>query len=165
MNLSDNPRLQVVSMDIYKNSFVTGTYNDQRLDITYYFRPDDGHLLASVRTGQHASGPPGFVHGGAMSAMLDEAMGVMAWFNKHPVVTANLNVDYALPLPLGCDVIIDTWIEKIEARKVFTRGEIRSGNEIYTRSSGLFIRLPMEYFPEELGTRLKEHYQFKSGKH
>lgn len=164
MNLASDPRLQAVSMEIYRNSFVTGICNDKRLSIAYYFRPDDGHLLASVSTGIHASGPPGFVHGGAMSAMLDEAMGVMAWFNKHPVVTANLNVDYAQPLPLGCDVIIDTWIEKIEERKVFTRGEIRSESEIYTRSSGLFIRLPMEYFPDELGARLKEHYQFKSAK-
>lgn len=53
-----------------------------------------------------------------MAALLDEAMGVMAWFNRHPVLTANLHVDYGQPLPLGRDVVIDTWVEKSEERKV-----------------------------------------------
>ena len=162
MCFKNDPRLQAVNMDIYEKSFVTGRFNEQRLKVAYYFRPDDGHLLASVSTGEFAAGPPGFVHGGAMAALLDEAMGVMAWFNQHPVVTANLHVDYDQPLPLGRDIVIDTWVEKAEERKVFTRGEIRVGDDVFARASALFIRLPMAAFPEPLGTRLKAHYQFDS---
>lgn len=46
-------------------------------------------------------GPPGFAHGGATAAVLDEAMGLAIWYAGYRVVTANLNLDYHQPVPLG----------------------------------------------------------------
>lgn len=150
MRFDDDPRLRAVNMAFYENSFVTGTANRNRLRVRYFFRAEDGHLLADVSSGADAMGPPGFVHGGAMAALLDDAMGVMAWFNKHPVVTANLNVDYKQSLPLGIDTVLETWIERVEGKKVYTYGELRSDKAIHTCARGLFVRLPLESFGEYL---------------
>ena len=41
-------------------------------------------------------GPPGHVHGGAMAAALDEAMGAVCWMNGHPVVAATISREIRL---------------------------------------------------------------------
>ena len=62
-------------------------------------------------------GPPGCAHGGAIATVLDEAMGAAAWFNGHPVLAVNLNVDLKHSVPLDTEIEVTGWIERIEGRK------------------------------------------------
>lgn len=144
---SADERLQPVNMAFYKDSFVSGRYNENRIELRYFFRPADGHMFGELRFGAKAEGPPGYAHGGALAAVLDEQMGVMAWFNKRTVVTANLNVDFRELLPLSTPARVDTWIERVDGRKIYTRGRIVSGDGIiHSEARGLFIELAMEHF-------------------
>ena len=52
-------------------SFVQG--DPERIDIAYYRRVDDGAVVARVRLGPGAEGPPGHAHGGSIMAILDDA--------------------------------------------------------------------------------------------
>ena len=59
-----------------------------RVRLAYFRKPDEPILYAKAWFGSKTMGPPGHVHGGAMAATLDEAMGAVCWMNGHPVVAA-----------------------------------------------------------------------------
>uniref|UniRef100_A0A670ZCL6 Acyl-coenzyme A thioesterase THEM4 n=1 Tax=Pseudonaja textilis TaxID=8673 RepID=A0A670ZCL6_PSETE len=44
------------------------------------------------------------------------------------VVTANLSVNYKSPIPLGSVVLVETKVEKVEEKKIFLSGCVRSTN-------------------------------------
>ncbi|MCM2322985.1 MAG: PaaI family thioesterase [Oligoflexia bacterium] len=160
MSLENDPELTKVRMDFHNTSFVSGGLpGEDRIRLQYFFRERDGHFFAEISTGKYAEGPPGHVHGGAMAGILDEAMGVMVWYNRHPVLTAKLNVDFRKPLPLGLAVVMESRIERIEGRKVYAYGEIRREDTIYASGTGLFVKMPLEKFPEMERAALKRRYR------
>jgi acyl-CoA thioesterase FadM len=54
--------------------------------------------------------------------MLDEALGAVAYAEGIPVVVARLSVDFRMMVPLGTDATFETWVERVDGRKVATRG-------------------------------------------
>ena len=163
MNFENDPRLRRIDMSFYRRSFVTGETNENRLRIQYYFRDDDGHLFAGIWFGPEAEGPPDFAHGGALAAILDEAMGVMAWFNKYPVVTVNISIDYRNLMPLEHEAVLETWIERTEGRKIYTYGAIRCADgTVVTSANGIFLTLPMEKFGPHREF-ISSHYGLEAG--
>ena len=53
-----------------------------------------------------------------------------------------VNFDFR-PIPLNATTLVEARIDKIEGRKVFTSGEIKSadGSKIYSKGTALFIIL------------------------
>jgi acyl-CoA thioesterase FadM len=56
-------------------------------------------------------------------------------------VTARLEVDYIRPVPTGAPLDVVTWIDSIEARKIYTTSELRRDDEPLARAKGLFSPL------------------------
>ena len=105
-----------------QRSFVSGDADGDRLRVQYYER--DSALLARVWFGPEAEGPPGHAHGGALAAVLDEAMGYAAWLAGHPVVAARLTTDFRRMLPLGTVCTVEPTVERVEGRKVHVSAQI-----------------------------------------
>ncbi len=82
-----------------------------------------------------------------MAAVLDEAMGAGAWLAGYPVVAAKLTIDFRRMLPLENEVLLETWVDQVDGKKVRTRGRLsdRDG-EPYAEGEGLFIMLEAERF-------------------
>lgn len=89
-----------------------------------YFLTEQGNLYAKVHFGERSMGPPGHAHGGAMAAVLDEAMGVACWFKMLPVVTMSLNVQYLRMLPLLTEAHLETSVEEGEGKDVHVLGRL-----------------------------------------
>jgi len=121
-------------------SFVSGHQAAGRMRVAYFRKPDDDRLLARAWFGPGAEGPPSHAHGGAIAAVLDEAMGGVCWMNGHAVLAARLTITYLRPVPLGTDATVDAWIDLIEGRKVSTRGRLldRDGSP-FAEADGLFV--------------------------
>ena len=90
-------------------------------------------------------GPPGHVHGGAMAATLDEAMGAVCWMNGHHVVAATITISFLAMLPIETETIVHAAIERVDGRKVHLRSTLTdlAGRKI-TEGTGLFIVLKDE---------------------
>ncbi|OFZ21625.1 MAG: hypothetical protein A2X94_00365 [Bdellovibrionales bacterium GWB1_55_8] len=128
-------------------SFVSGDPEGQRIRIKYYRRKEDGALVGKAWFGPDAEGPPGHAHGGSMSAVLDEAMGGSAWLAGYAVVAVRLIIDLRRMLPLGTAVFFEGSVEKVDGRKIHTRGKLtNAAGEVYAESQGLFIVLSQERF-------------------
>ncbi|HXT52702.1 MAG TPA: PaaI family thioesterase, partial [Thermoanaerobaculia bacterium] len=76
-----------------RGSFVSGDPVGDTLRVAYFRREGDGRLMGRAWFGPGTAGPPGHAHGGAMAAVLDEAMGAAAWMAGHIAVAAHLATD------------------------------------------------------------------------
>src|SRR5262249_33574053 len=89
-------------------------------------------------------GAPGRVHGGVLSAALDEAMGIVAWSLGRPCSTAHLAVDYLAPVPLGGTVHVTARCADQDGRKLYLKAEARLEGEsgpVAARASALYVQV------------------------
>lgn len=130
------------------SSFVDGDPEGHRLRIKMFVRDEDKRMFTKVWWGPHAEGPPGHGHGGSMAAVLDHTMGIAAWIAGHPVLAASINIDFHRSIPLGRLYTSETWVERIEGKKVYTEGRIYLDDvdKPYSSGTGLFILRSMDEF-------------------
>ena len=129
-------------------SFVSGDPEGDRLRVSYFANSATQNVFARVWFGPAAEGPPGHAHGGAIAAVLDEIMGVAAWYGGNPVVAARIAVDFLRSVPLEHDVVAHASVVKVEGRRVHVDARIEGPGEpggpdglLYATAQGLFIVL------------------------
>lgn len=113
---------------------------------------DDGRLTSEFVLDLAKQGPPGYAHGGASAAILDEAMGLVVWAAGHKVAAVNIEIKYHKPVPLDQPLHVETRITEQDERKIFSTGEIRfaegtvavSGRGIYVVAPKLFETVELE---------------------
>lgn len=134
--------------------FVCGKSNPKSIGIAWQIATGN-HIFASFEFSDFQQGPPGFVHGGASAAVLDEAMGLAVLHSGYKVVTANLSVDYRKPIPLEKPVRIQAEMSGKNGRRILATGEILlpdgsvavSAKGIYVETN-LFFDKTVEQFLE-----------------
>lgn len=123
----------------------TFLHEGDRVRIAYFRKPQQPHLYAKAWFGRKTMGPPRHVHGGAMAAALDEAMGAVCWMNDHKTVAASISVKFIAMLPIETETIIESRIDRVEGRKIFTRASLANpSGEVVAEADGLFIVLREE---------------------
>ena len=132
-----------------RGSFVSGDPEGDRLRVRYFRRADDLRLVGKAWFGPGAGGPPGHAHGGSIAAVLDEAMGAAAWTAGHVVVAVRLDTSFQRMLPLGTDATLEAWVDRVDGRKVWTRGRLLdAGGETFATAEALFVKLdPVRFGP------------------
>lgn len=127
-------------------SFVSGAAAAERTRVQYFRDPASDHLHATVWFGPLTEGPPHSVHGGAIAAVLDEAMGGVCWLHGHAVLGARIAVDYRHMVPIGFTGQVESWIERIDRRKLFIRARLSDEHaKVYAEGEALFV----EMLPEQ----------------
>lgn len=83
-----------------------------------------------------------------MVAVLDHNMGIAGWISGHPVVAASITINFHRSIPLGEIYTVETWVDRVEGKKVYSEGRIYLDDFEKPYSSGtvLFIIQPMEKF-------------------
>ncbi len=130
----------------YPYSPITGELNVLAPIVALTLDEHEGRkrVVARVRFSNAYEGPPSYVHGGMVAAMHDQVLAYANRANGVGGMTASLTVEYRKPTPLGVDLSFIAWTEKIEDRKIVARGECRLGDQLFTESHGLFIRMDAE---------------------
>lgn len=122
--------------------FVSGEPDGNRFRVRY-FRDSEQHLHARIWFGPETGGPPGHAHGGAIAAIMDEALGLAAWAAGYPIVVGNLNVSFRNLLPLEKVVTLESRVVSVEGRKVMVHGRLFCDEEtVYAEGQCLCITLP-----------------------
>ena len=121
--------------------FVSGDPDGNRFRARYY-RDKEQHLHARIWFGPETGGPPGHAHGGAVAAVMDEALGLAAWAAGYPIVVGNLNVSFRNMLPLQKVITVESRVVSIEGRKLMVHGRIFCAETTYAEAEALCITLP-----------------------
>lgn len=127
-----------------ERSFVSGEPEGQRLRVRYY-TDEDERVAAKAWFGPGAEGPPGHAHGGAIAAVLDEAMGFAAWVAGHPVVAGRLVTDFRRMVPLGTVASVRTEVHAAEGRKVRVTARLEcAGGTLHAEGEAVFVQLNLD---------------------
>ncbi len=102
----------------------------------------EGRVEGTVRFGRWFMGGGMAAHGGAVSLLFDEVLGILASVTSRAITrTGYLRTDYRALTPIDTDLDVVAWVDRVEGRKWFVRGEIRHGDVVCAEGEGLFIRL------------------------
>lgn len=132
--------------------FVCGTQNHKSIGVTWYY-DENNEIYCDTVLSVEQQGPPEHAHGGASAALLDEAMGFAAWVTGYKIVSANLNINFLKPVPLGMPLKIHAKIIRKEGKKIFAKSEIIledssiavKGTSILIEPNGFFKDIDDEY--------------------
>lgn len=101
---------------------------------------------------RHHSGAPGIVHGGLVSALVDDVLGYLLYVIREPGVTRRLEVDYVKPVLIGVAYDVRARIDRRDGRKVFVSCEGTGPDGVRAfAATGLFIVVPLEHFDQGTG--------------
>jgi uncharacterized protein (TIGR00369 family) len=88
-------------------------------------------------------GHPGYLHGGIIATLLDEAMSKAVRALGRPSMTRKMEVEYLRPVPSGAPLRIEGRVVRNEGRKHWAEAVIVDAEEtVLAQSSGLFIEIP-----------------------
>jgi uncharacterized protein (TIGR00369 family) len=88
-------------------------------------------------------GGSGYIHGGIIATVLDEAMGKVTRFRGLRAVTAELNIEYLRPVPVDRMLRVEGFETEMTGRNIFIQGEIwdAAGGALLARAKGRFVTL------------------------
>ncbi|XP_043973207.1 acyl-coenzyme A thioesterase THEM4 [Gambusia affinis] len=112
-----------------------------------FVRQDKLKCVCIFQAGHLLEGQPGHVHGGAIATMIDTVTGTHACLLSAPVMTANLNVNYRSPIPLGSTVLIESILDKEDGRKIYISCRVTStdGSKLHTEATTLFLSIDVSH--------------------
>jgi uncharacterized protein (TIGR00369 family) len=120
--------------------FGCGGANDRGMKLT--FEQDDAtkRIRGAFKLGAEYQGGPGFIHGGIIATVLDEAMGKLCRFRSVRAVTAELIVEYLKPVPVDAPLLIEAYEVEKTGRNLHFVGEIRNqAGNLLARGRGRFV--------------------------
>lgn len=113
-----------------------------------YFRAEDGVFQLGLMVAPAHCNARGFLHGGAICALADNAMGLACVYQQAGVsaVTAHLSVDFLAPVPPGAWVSFAASPRKLGRSLGFADCPIEADGNAAARATGVFslIRKPQE---------------------
>ncbi len=115
------------------------------------FEQDDARqrIVGRFRLGEEYQGGSGFLHGGIIALLLDEAMGKAARFHGEQVVTADLRVEFRKPIRINTDIVVEGFVTRRDGRQLYHEGEIRNeAGDLLARGEGRFVIVDRKKYRE-----------------
>jgi len=124
--------------------FVCGERNPAGVHVHFY-EQDDGSVLARFTPREQHQGYPGRMHGGVITAVMDEAVGraIMIKYGEAIWgVTAELTVRFRKPVPLEVELTVVGRITKETSRLFEGTGELYlPDGSVAVEASGKYVKL------------------------
>jgi uncharacterized protein (TIGR00369 family) len=129
-----------------RTCFVCGRENPLGLAARWVSDAEKGEVRASLEIPEHFNGFPGTVHGGVLSALLDEAAvrtALLAGGFDDLMVTAKLEVAFRRPTPTRTPIVVSARIVRRVGSRVQAEAEVRlPDGTVAARAEALLARPP-----------------------
>ena len=123
--------------------FGCGPDNPQGLHLTFTVDAADPKNITATSTvslSRMHEGPPGYIHGGILATLIDEAMSKLNRPLDVLAMTRHMEVDYLRPAPLHTPLTLTARHLRREGRKLFHSAELSAQDgTVLTRGKGLFL--------------------------
>ena len=127
--------------------FGCGGGNPRGMKLAFEMDESSRRVIGRFRLGPEYQGATGFIHGGIIATVLDEAMSKVSRFSNVRAVTAELTVEYLLPVRVDEELRVEGFATRREGRQLYHEGEIRdaTGN-LLARGRGRFVIIDPERY-------------------
>lgn len=142
-----------------KHCFVCGRENPVGLKMDFYLTAP-GEVQANITVPAQYEGYPGVVHGGIIAAILDETGGRSHMEDPTRfMVTAQLNVRYRKPVPIGTPLVVVGLAGERRGRVSNAKSEIRNmDGDVLAEAELVLVDIPESQLPNvdsaDLGWRV-----------
>jgi acyl-coenzyme A thioesterase PaaI-like protein len=143
---------EVGERHLFSDSMVAGAANPMGLDAQLWREGDVAYMRVTL--GKAFEGAPGRAHGGVVAALLDEVMGLMNVIHGAMAFTAQLDITYHAPTPVGEPIVARAWLARGDGRKQFVEATLHAGDVLVASASALFITIDRSTFLEQLITEV-----------
>ncbi|HEY8656898.1 MAG TPA: PaaI family thioesterase [Candidatus Limnocylindria bacterium] len=135
-------RLSNLGVDFDHWCFACGRQNPSGLHLDFDVATD--RATARYTGTQLHQGYDGALHGGIVTALLDETMGWAIFHQGIWGVTARITVTFRHPVPLGEELVVSGAVTKDRGRAIETSGTVarESGGMILAEADAMFLRMP-----------------------
>ncbi len=128
--------------------FGCGAANEVGLKLKFsVVRGDEagGKIVAEATISDQYEGPPGYLHGGIIATLLDEAMSKANRAQGVTAMTRQMSVEYLRPVPSGAPIRIEGRVTRSEGRKHWAEARILSAEGVLLASAtALFIAIRIQ---------------------
>jgi acyl-coenzyme A thioesterase PaaI-like protein len=136
--------------DYFVRNPVAGIYNPVAppMIVEFVDGADGGprEVRATVRYGRVYQGPPGFVHGGLVAAVLDDSLGLANVAAGTGGMTGTLTIRYSRPTPLETDLRVEARCLGVEGRKIRSWAGLYDGDTLLAEADAVFIIVTADTF-------------------
>ncbi|MDE3064773.1 MAG: PaaI family thioesterase [Acidobacteriota bacterium] len=122
---------------LFADSMVSGLANPMGLGAQLW--RDGDEAVMEVILGAAFEGAPGRSHGGAVAALVDEAMGVVTAIQGLIAFTARLDITFRAPAPIGELVVARARLDHRSGRKLTLAATVTAGDLLIAEATALFI--------------------------
>lgn len=124
-----------------RHCFLCGLQNPRGLHLSFY-EDAEGRVVARYTPDEAYQGFPGVLHGGIISALLDEAIGRTLISRGIWAMTVDLHVRFQKPVPLGEPLTVIGEMTGLRSRTMEGKGEIRlADGTLAATAEAKYIRL------------------------
>ena len=122
--------------------FCYGCGQENPRGLALRFELESGIASATFIGHPDHQGYPGHLHGGVVTAVLDEAMGWAAYAQGTFAMTAKMSVRFRRPVPLGKPLIVTAQAVRQRGRAIEMRAELRdAAGQVLAEADGLFMKV------------------------
>lgn len=130
-------------LDVFDHEIMTGLAHPMSPPLTLWL---DGNVVRGrANLGLPWQGPPGRVHGGVISLMFDILLAKTQDMLRGFGMTGTLNTRYLAGTPLKTDIDMEAWIERVDGRKLFSRGRFLVDGKPVVEAEGIWICASGDY--------------------
>lgn len=120
--------------------FGCGGGNPRGMKLEFSGNRETKRVTGNFRPSADFQGGGGFLHGGIIALILDEAMGKLARFTGDRAVTAELSVEYLRPIAVETEIFVEAFEKERSGRQLYHHAEIKNAEGIVlARGKGRFV--------------------------
>ena len=136
--------LAELGVDFEHWCFACGRQNPSGLQLD--FNVSTERAEARYTGDRRHQGYDGALHGGIVTALLDETMGWAIFHQGIWGVTGRIAVTFRQPVPVGEELVVTGEVVRERSRAIDTRGKIRraADHTVLAEAEALFLRMPEE---------------------
>lgn len=120
--------------------FICGSLNPIGLHAVFATDPEKGRAETRVRIPEHFQGWRGIVHGGILSALLDEICAQACMARGLQVVTSELRLRYRKPVPTGSEVTVTGEIVGERRRLIDVQARIELDGQVMAEAEVIMFK-------------------------
>nr|PZN44646.1 MAG: PaaI family thioesterase [Bacillota bacterium] len=122
---------------------ICGQHNPAGMQVR--FERDDQGVRARLRPPAHFQGFAGLLHGGAVTALLDDAMWWAVYATREVItLTADLQVRFRAPVPVGADLVVTARLVAERPGRLYrAQGQVLDASgRLLAEAEGKFLPAP-----------------------
>lgn len=128
-----------------------GAANSRGMKLEFEADEERQRIIGRFRMDAEYQGGPGFLHGGIIALLLDEAMGKVSRFSDVRAVTAELTVEFKRPVPVETEIVVEAFQVERNGGTLIHEGEIRDAvGKVLAKGRGRFVIVDREKYAEKL---------------